>query len=108
MGEDQLAVQIATVVRHHWRFLLAVLPGLVLFWRGFPRYKGLAMALYAMALYVPALAGASVGGVLTALWSWQLMFFVLFPLGCVAGFTAWRFLPHDEAEESPASLDLVG
>lgn len=209
MREDQLAAQIATVVQHHWRFLLAVLPGLVmtalhttmlvvpkadfidaldsdryriqwitgayilgtsagmamtrflgsrlglrraflvgvacftlgatvcgwiseviwmtpvrclqgygngliisvgmvLFWRAFPRYKGLAMALYAMALYVPALAGASVGGLLTALWSWRLMFFVLFPLGCVAGFTAWRFLPHDEVEESPASLDLVG
>jgi MFS transporter, DHA2 family, multidrug resistance protein len=88
---------------------LIISVGMVLVWRAFPHDKGLAMALYAMANFTPQLAGAALGGLLTTLLSWRLMFFMMLPLGCVAGFTAWRFLPHDEsADEAPASLDLIG
>jgi DHA2 family multidrug resistance protein len=87
---------------------LIISVGMVLFWRAFPHDKGLAMALYAMAIYAPELAGAALGGLLTTLLSWRLMFFLMFPLGCVAAFSAWRFLPRDEPAEEPASLDLIG
>jgi MFS transporter, DHA2 family, multidrug resistance protein len=87
---------------------LIISVGMVLFWRAFPHDRGLAMALYAMAIYAPELAGASVGGMLTTLLSWRLMFFLMFPLGCLAAVAAWWFLPHDEAAETPASLDFLG
>jgi len=88
---------------------LIISVGMVLFWRAFPHHKGLAMALYAMAIFAPELAGASIGGLLTTLLSWRLTFFLMFPLGCVSAFTAWRFLPRDEpTDEAPVSLDLIG
>jgi DHA2 family multidrug resistance protein len=88
---------------------LVISVGMVLFWRAFSHDEGLAMALYGMAMYLPAVAGASVGGLLTALLSWRLMFFLLFPAGCLAGLAAWWLLPHDEpAEERPAGFDLLG
>ena len=53
---------------------LIISVGMVLIWRAFSVHKGLAMALYGMAIYVPALAGATLGGVLTTLLSWRLIF----------------------------------
>jgi MFS transporter, DHA2 family, multidrug resistance protein len=83
--------------------------GMVLIWRTFPVEKAAAMALYGMAMFAPAVAGATLGGLLTSLLSWRLIFALILPLGWVAGLSAWRLLPHDEpGKQPPASLDLIG
>jgi DHA2 family multidrug resistance protein len=55
---------------------LLISTGMVLLWRAYPRRRGFAMALYGMAVYVPALAGAPLGGFLTAWFSWRVIFLV--------------------------------
>lgn len=86
---------------------LLICTGMVLLWRAYPRQRAFAMALYGMAVYVPALAGASVGGFLTAGFSWRLIFFLNLPLGVVIGFLAWRLLPVDRPA-SPSRMDWIG
>jgi MFS transporter, DHA2 family, multidrug resistance protein len=88
---------------------LVISVGMVLIWRAFPVHKGLAMALYGMAIYVFAVVGAPLGGLLTALESWRLIFALLLPVGCVAGLAAWRLLSPDRSQEGhTASFDPVG
>lgn len=88
---------------------LMISVGMVILWREFHVHKALAMALYGMAIYVPAVAGASLGGLLTALHSWRLIFVLILPLGCVAGFAAWRGLPADRHRETqPVPFDPIG
>ncbi len=69
--------------------------GMVLVWRAFPVRKEWAMAVYGMAVYLPALAGAVLGGLLVAWSSWRLIFLINLPLGCLVGLLAWG-LPRDE------------
>lgn len=88
---------------------LIISVGMVIIWRAFPVHKGLAMALYGMAIYIPALAGATLGGLFTTLLSWRLIFAVVFPLGLTAGSAAWLLLPPDrEATRPRGTFDLFG
>lgn len=88
---------------------LVISVGMVIIWRAFPVHKGLAMAIYGMAIYVPALAGATLGGLFTTFLSWRLIFLIILPLGLVAGFAAWLLLPPDRARDMPrTSFDLFG
>ncbi len=83
--------------------------GMVILWRAFPAERALAMAIYGMAVYVPALAGAPLGGLLTAWHSWRWIFLLLLPLGLLAFLLAWRLLPPDEpAERDNFSFDAIG
>jgi EmrB/QacA subfamily drug resistance transporter len=74
---------------------LLISAGMVLLWRAFPVHKEFAMALYGMGVYLSALAGAPLGGLLTAGYSWQLLFLVNLPLGLLVGLVAWLTLPPD-------------
>jgi DHA2 family multidrug resistance protein len=88
---------------------LLISTGMVLLWRAYPGRRGLAMALYGMAVYVPALAGAPLGGFLTASISWRLIFLLNLPLGVLIGALAWRLLPAERsAPASPARMDWIG
>lgn len=88
---------------------LVLATGMVLVWRAFPVRKELAMALYGMSVYLPALAGAPLGGLLTAWLSWRLVFLVNLPLGGLVAATAWRVLPPDRpAEPAPERFDWLG
>ncbi|MBI2827586.1 MAG: MFS transporter [Planctomycetia bacterium] len=89
---------------------LAISAGMVLVWQAFPAHKELAMALYGMAVYVPSVAGATVGGLLTAWLSWRLIFLINLPLGVAVASAAWRLLPEDRpgAAAAPARLDWFG
>ena len=99
-----------------WRFVqglgsgLLISVGMVLLWRAFPRHRELAMAVYGMAVFVPATAGAVIGGLLTAWRSWRWIFFLNLPLGAIGFFTAMMLLPRERRDESqqPVRLDLVG
>jgi len=67
------------------------------------------MALYGMAIYAPALAGAPLGGFLTASLSWRLIFLVNLPLGILFGALAWRLLAAEPpAPASPTRMDWIG
>jgi len=88
---------------------LIISVGMVLIWRAFAVHKGLAMALYGMAIQLSAVAGVTLGGLLTALLSWRLIFVLLLPLGSLAGLAAWWLLPPDRSKaEHPADFDLIG
>ena len=87
---------------------LLISAGMVLLWRAYPRQRGLAMALYGMAVYVPALAGVSLGGFLTASFSWRLIFLLNLPLGVLIGALAWRLLPAEHAASASSRMDWIG
>ena len=83
--------------------------GMVLIWRAMPVHRAFAMALYGMAIDVPTIAGATLGGWLTAWASWRLIFLFCLPLGGIAGLLAWRLLPPDRPRnESPPHFDGIG
>jgi len=57
----------------------------------------------------PALAGAMLGGLLTTLLSWRLIFVLILPLGGLAALAAWMLLPADRPKERHAApLDFIG
>jgi EmrB/QacA subfamily drug resistance transporter len=80
---------------------LLISAGMVLLWRAFSVHKELAMAIYGMGVYLSALAGAPLAGLLTAWYSWRLLFILNLPLGLAVGLLAWWALPPDR----PASRD---
>jgi DHA2 family multidrug resistance protein len=88
---------------------LIISVGMVLIWRAFPVDKGLAMALYGTAIYLPALFGAVLGGLLATWLSWRLAFFLMLPLGLLAAGAAWIALPSDRPEPAKhAPFDWIG
>jgi DHA2 family multidrug resistance protein len=88
---------------------LLISTGMVMLWRAYPGWRGLAMALYGMAVYVPALAGAPLGGFLTASFSWRLIFLLNLPLGVLIGAVAWRLAAAERpAPASPSRMDWIG
>ncbi len=89
---------------------LLISVGMVLIWCAFPRGRKTAMALYGMAVYVPAVAGTLIGGMLTAWLSWRWIFFIDFPLGTVVFAMASMLLPREPRPEKQSwiKLDLVG
>src|SRR5262249_33073959 len=99
-----------------WRFAqglgngLLISAGMVILWRAFPRHRELAMALYGMAVFVPATAGAGIGGLLTAWQSWRWIFFVNLPLGAIVFLITVTLLPTEHRGDSrtPVPLDLIG
>ncbi|WP_411877894.1 MFS transporter [Polaromonas sp. YR568] len=71
---------------------------------------GSAMGLLGTMSAVGTALGPSLGGVLIAGFGWQALFFVNVPLGLLALFLAYRYLPADkpEAEAQRARFDSLG
>src|SRR5262249_6491201 len=83
--------------------------GMVLLWRAFGEEKPRAMALYGMAVYLAALAGPVIAGLLTAALSWRWIFYLNLPLGLVATVLAVGLLEADRpASAGPVPFDYVG
>jgi DHA2 family multidrug resistance protein len=61
-----------------------------------------------MAVYLPALAGAPLGGLLTAWATWRLIFLINLPLGSAIAATAWTLLPPDRPATAGGSFDWLG
>jgi MFS transporter, DHA2 family, multidrug resistance protein len=88
---------------------LLIATGMVMLWRAFPARRGLAMALYGMAVYVPALAGAPLGGLLADRATWRLIFLLNLPAGAIVGCVAWLLLPAErEVGAAPKRMDWIG
>lgn len=69
---------------------------------------GRAMGLLGTTSAVGTALGPSLGGLLIGHVGWPSIFLINVPLGLMAAFLAWRFLPHDEKRESGAGFDLPG
>jgi DHA2 family multidrug resistance protein len=88
---------------------LTVSAGMVLLWRAFGEEKPRAMALYGLAVYLAALAGPVVAGLLTAALSWRWVFYLDLPLGLAAAARAVRLLEAERpAPAGPVPFDFVG
>lgn len=89
---------------------LLISAGMVLLWQAFPRQREFAMALYGMAIFAPAVAGAVIGGLIVAAASWRWVFLLNLPLGAVNVFAALAWLrPTDRGpREALAKFDFVG
>jgi MFS transporter, DHA2 family, multidrug resistance protein len=87
---------------------LLISVGMVILWRAFPRHRELAMALYGMAVFVPATAGAVIGGLLAAWQSWRWIFLVNLPLGALILLIAMVLLPRERRDKAQLPLDLIG
>jgi len=88
---------------------LTIASAMVIIWRSFPIHKELAMAIYGMAIYVPSILGASLGGLATAGLSWRLIFLANPPLGALIAVLAWRLLPYEKPEgNGKARFDGIG
>ncbi len=88
---------------------LLISTGMVLLWRAFPIHKELAMAVYGMGVYLSALAGAPLGGLLTTWVSWRLLFLLNLPLGVLVGLLAGWVLPPDQPADHPRPrFDWIG
>jgi len=88
---------------------LLISTGMVMLWRAFPSRRGLAMALYGMAVYVSALGGAPLGGFLADRVTWRWIFWLNFPAGTLLLGLAWFLLPRGEPAAGPPSrMDWLG
>src|SRR5262249_405271 len=69
--------------------------GMVFLWRAYPVHKVLAMALYGMGVFLPALAGAPLGGLLTTIFGWRSIFLINVPFSAFIALIAWSLLPTE-------------
>ncbi|MGE3806235.1 MAG: MFS transporter [Gemmataceae bacterium] len=88
---------------------LLISSGMVLLWRELADRKELAMAMYGMGLFLAAMSGAVLGGMLTSLYSWRLIFWIHLPLGVPIVALSWWLLKPDRPEEPrPGRFDWFG
>ncbi len=90
---------------------LLISVGMVIIWQAFRRReREFAMALYGMAVFVPAVAGVALGGLLTNWLSWRAIFFSNLPMGLIVWLLAWMLLPSESPDRArpKVSLDFVG
>ncbi|WP_145258069.1 MFS transporter [Planctomycetes bacterium Pan216] len=87
---------------------LAISSAMVMVWRAFPGRRGMGMAIYACAVYIPALLGPTIGGYLTYTLGWRSIFLLDVVLGLGAFVCAELMLPEEPGPRKPLALDVVG
>ena len=77
-----------------------------------PAKRGMAFAVYAMAVVLAPAIGPTLGGFITDNYSWRWVFFINIPVGIVSLFLSQHVLrdpPHlAKVKENPGSIDYVG
>src|SRR5438309_11566661 len=77
-----------------------------------PEKRGMAFAVYGMAVVVAPAIGPTLGGFITDNYSWRWVFFINIPVGIVSLFLSQHVLrdpPHlAKVKENPGSIDYVG
>lgn len=68
------------------------------------KYQGLFGAVFGLSVLI----GPAVGGLLTDTVGWQWVFFVNLPVGAVASFLVWRYLPRYHLGGDRPSIDYLG
>ncbi len=70
--------------------------------------RGRALGLAASMTYLGLTAGPSLGGWLTATWSWRVVFYVNVPVAAAALFLTLRLIPRDHPRSSDQRFDVAG
>jgi len=73
-----------------------------------PSQRGQALGLQATMTYLGLTAAPSLGGWLTDLISWRAVFYINIPVGLLALFFSWKFIPQDRIRGSQERFDLPG
>ncbi len=77
--------------------------------KNFPaQERGRALGLQGTMTYLGLTAGPSLGGWLTQLFSWRAVFYINVPVGLLAVFLSWRFIPADAPAERAEKFDRAG
>jgi DHA2 family multidrug resistance protein len=69
--------------------------------------QGSAMALWGVAVMAGPVLGPVLGGWLTSIYSWRYVFYINLPIGALAFFGMWTFLPETK-RDSGSKLDWFG
>lgn len=73
-----------------------------------PREKhGSAMAVWGMGVMIGPILGPALGGWLTEAYNWRWVFFINVPVGAMAFYGAWRYLPRTPADRR-MQFDMFG
>jgi len=70
--------------------------------------RGRVLGLQAMMVYLGRSAGPSLGGWLMGALSWRAVFYINVPIGLVAVWLSFRFIPRDPPSDKPERFDLPG
>jgi EmrB/QacA subfamily drug resistance transporter len=70
--------------------------------------RGQALGLQATMTYLGLTVAPSLGGFLTDLISWRAVFYINIPVGLIAFFLSWRFIPQDRTIRTGKRFDLPG
>jgi DHA2 family multidrug resistance protein len=92
-----------------WGMGLLISSAMVLLWRELPDRKEWAMVGYGLAVYLSAILGATLGGLLTDWHSWRLIFLINLPVGLALAALASVALPRDRpAKPQAVRFDFLG
>ena len=72
------------------------------------RLQGFAQAMFGVGVVMAPTLGPSLGGFLTDRYSWPWIFFINIPIGIVATFLTFSFVPDSRAAREKRSADFVG
>ncbi len=73
-----------------------------------PDERGKALGLTGSIVGIGNMTGPSLGGFLVARFAWPTIFWINVPIGVLAFFLAWRYLPRQEQASSDRGFDPVG
>ena len=72
-----------------------------------PHKHGSAMAVWGVGVMIGPILGPTLGGWLTDAYDWRWVFFINVPVGALALYGSWRYIPHTDATRR-MSFDLFG
>lgn len=70
--------------------------------------RGQALGLQATMTYLGLTVAPSLGGWLTDAFSWRAVFYINIPVGFLALYLSWRFIPRERVERQTENFDLPG
>lgn len=73
-----------------------------------PEKMGLATAIYGLGIILGPTLGPSLGGYIVDHYAWNTIFFINVPIGILAAFFSWRFVPNLFGESKPKKIDFLG
>lgn len=73
-----------------------------------PKEIATATAIFGIGLMVGPAIGPIMGGYITDNWSWHWIFFVNVPIGVIAAFLSWTFVPNLAEATKPKKMDWWG
>lgn len=77
--------------------------------KNFPaKERGRALGLQGTMTYLGLTAGPSLGGLLTEHFGWRAVFYINVPVGLLALWLSWRFIPKDTPAEKAEKFDRAG